>query len=134
MPAPVQVGPSPNGGGPVPSLTEREVRIIRLISQGFTYRQIGNRIGLGEDSVKPAVSRLLRKLGAENSAHAVLLACRAGVVDGRPRSGPERHGDPAGFRRHERRGEEPCEYCREGRRAYQREWTRARRSASVNST
>ena len=89
MSAPVHVGPSPVGGGPVPSLNKRELLIIRMISQGCTYRQIGNRIGLGEDSVKPAVSRLLRKMCADNSAHAVHLAHGYGLLGAEPPYLPE---------------------------------------------
>lgn len=81
--APVQVGP-PNAGGPRPSLTERELLIIGLISQGCTYRQIGQHIGLAEDSVRPAVKRLLRKLKADSSAHAVHLAHTYGLLSPRP--------------------------------------------------
>ncbi|MFD4912807.1 hypothetical protein ACFWNR_06245 [Streptomyces virginiae] len=59
----------------------------------------------------------MEKLDAENAAHAVFLACRAGLLDGRP----QRHGDHAGYAAHKYRGEDPkdCRHgCWEGEQAY----------------
>lgn len=116
MGAPAQVGPPPTGGGPVPSLTERELLVLALVAQGFTHRQIGAQLVVTEKGVTPTVNRAIRKLGAINAPHAVFLACQYGLLDGRP----QRHGDHAGFRAHERRGEDPwaCTACAAGERAY----------------
>jgi hypothetical protein len=54
----------------------------------------------------------------------VFLAVQAGLLDPR-----RRHGDHAGFAAHRYRGEEPCEACWEGERAYRRERRAARRAA-----
>lgn len=139
MTAPVLVGPSSSSGGPTSMrsrrigsygdpLTDRQVTVLRLASEGFTQRQIAHQIGIAEKSVSYLVSEVLVRLGAENITHAVLLGCRAGILDGRP----QRHGDHAGFAAHERRGEDPwaCTSCAEGERAYRRALRAARRAAA----
>ena len=82
MSAPVQVGPSPVGGGPVPSLTQHEMSVLQGVADGETYAQIGQRIYLTEKSVSNVATRVMRKLGARTMPHAVWLACRAGLLDG----------------------------------------------------
>ena len=131
------VGPSPSGGGPASirarrmgsfgdPLTDRQATVLRLASEGLTHRQIARQLRIRDKSVSYLVSEVLIRLGAENITHAVLLGCRAGLLDGRP----QRHGDHAGFAAHERRGEDPwaCESCAEGERAYRRERRAARKA------
>ncbi|UNZ20593.1 helix-turn-helix transcriptional regulator [Streptomyces sp. 891-h] len=108
-----------------PVLSERELEVLRRMSEGASYRLLGRELGVDESTVRSHGSHALRKLGAHTIAHAVLLACRAGLLDGRPR----RHGDHAGFAAHMYRGEEPCEACREGDREYRRR-LKARRKAA----
>ncbi|MEU5322946.1 helix-turn-helix transcriptional regulator [Streptomyces sp. NPDC021056] len=107
-------------------LTERQATVLRLASEGLTHRQVAHRMGIEEKSVSYLVSAVLVRLGADNMTHAVLLGCRAGILDGRP----QRHGDHAGFAAHERRGEDPwaCESCAEGERAYRRDRRAARKT------
>lgn len=118
MSAPVLVGPSPSGGGPVPSLTPRQGEVLRLASNGRSYFEIGRAMGIAEKTVSSFMTQIFQRLGARNLPHAVLLGCQAGLLDGRP----QRHGDHAGFAAHERRGEDPwgCTACAEGERAYRR--------------
>lgn len=126
MSAPVQVGPSPSGGGPDPSLTVNELTVLERAANGDTYAAIGHDLGYAEKSVARLALRAARKLGANNITHAVYLAVRAGVLDP-----TRRHGDHAGFAAHRYRGEEPCEACWEGERAYRRERRAARKLNSV---
>jgi DNA-binding CsgD family transcriptional regulator len=97
-----------------PLLTGNELAVLRGASEGDTYAVIGRSIHATEKSVGNIAMRVVRKLGAANITHAVLLACHAGILDGRP----QRHGDHAGYAAHWYRGEEPCEACRAGERAY----------------
>ena len=64
------------------SLTEQERRILELISEGLTNRQIGERMFLAEKTVKNYVSNVLSKLGmsrrTEAAAYAARLAERKG--------------------------------------------------------
>ena len=54
------------------SLTDQEHRILDLIAEGLTNRQIGNRLGLAEKTVKNYVSSLLAKIGMRSRTQAAL--------------------------------------------------------------
>ena len=56
------------------SLTEQERSVLRLIGEGLTNRQIGERMGLAEKTVKNYTSHLLAKLGLERRTQAAILA------------------------------------------------------------
>jgi len=55
-------------------LTEQERKILDLIAEGLTNRQIGERMGLAEKTVKNYTSHLLAKLGLERRTQAAILA------------------------------------------------------------
>jgi two-component system, NarL family, response regulator DevR len=58
------------------SLTEQEKRILELIGEGMTNRQIGEAMFLAEKTVKNYVSALLSKLGLERRTQAAVFATR----------------------------------------------------------
>ena len=53
-----------------------ERRILGLIGEGLTNRQIGERMFLAEKTVKNYVSSILSKLGLERRTQAAVLASR----------------------------------------------------------
>lgn len=55
-----------------PELTLRERQVLDLITEGLTNRQIGERLGLAEKTVKNYVSGLLAKLGMERRTQAAI--------------------------------------------------------------
>ena len=55
-------------------LTEQERKLLDLIAEGLTNRQIGERMFLAEKTVKNYVSHLLAKLGLERRTQAAVLA------------------------------------------------------------
>jgi two-component system response regulator DevR len=57
-------------------LTEQERRILDLIAEGLTNRQIAQRIFLAEKTVKNYVSNMLAKLGMERRTEAAVFAAR----------------------------------------------------------
>jgi two-component system response regulator DevR len=57
-------------------LTEQERKILELIAEGMTNRQIAERIHLAEKTVKNYVSNLLAKLGMERRTQAAVFAAR----------------------------------------------------------
>jgi two-component system response regulator DevR len=57
-------------------LTEQERKILLLIAEGLTNRQIGERLFLAEKTVKNYVSSLLSKLGMERRTQAAVFASR----------------------------------------------------------
>ena len=65
---------------PARDLTDRELDVLGGISNGLTYRSIGERLGLSEDSAKRAAHSLFTKLHARDRAHAVAIAFRAGLL------------------------------------------------------
>ena len=64
------------GGKP----TERELQILRGMSEGHSNGEIGRELFLSEDTVKTHARRLFQKLGARDRAHAVALGMRSGLV------------------------------------------------------
>ena len=66
---------------PLHELTEQERRILELIGEGLTNRQIGERMFLAEKTVKNYVSNVLAKLGMERRTQAAAFVARLG--DGR---------------------------------------------------
>jgi DNA-binding NarL/FixJ family response regulator len=57
-------------------LTDQERRILDLIAEGLTNRQIAERIHLAEKTVKNYVSNLLAKLGMERRTQAAVYGAR----------------------------------------------------------
>jgi DNA-binding CsgD family transcriptional regulator len=96
------------------TLTTLEQGTLELVANGLTFEQIGRQVGISAHAAELRMWRAKQKLGGTTTPHAILLACRAGLLDGRPR----RHGDHAGYMAHRRRGEDPCEACRDGERAH----------------
>ena len=58
------------------SLTEQELKLLALIAEGLTNRQIGERMYLAEKTVKNYVSSILAKLGLERRTQAAVLASK----------------------------------------------------------
>jgi two-component system, NarL family, response regulator DevR len=70
------------GGDRLAGLTERERTVLRLIGEGLTNRQIADRMGLAEKTVKNYTSHLLAKLGLERRTQAAILATELRGPDG----------------------------------------------------
>jgi two-component system, NarL family, response regulator DevR len=60
----------------VARLTDQERKILDLIAEGMTNRQIAERLFLAEKTVKNYVSNLLSKLGMERRTEAAVFAAR----------------------------------------------------------
>lgn len=69
------------------ALTEQERRILDLIGEGNTNRQIGEKLFLAEKTVKNYVSNLLAKLGMSRRTEAAVYAAR--MAERRRREGRE---------------------------------------------
>jgi DNA-binding CsgD family transcriptional regulator len=64
------------GEDPAAALTAQEKRVLELIGQGLTNRQIAERMCLAEKTAKNYVSSLLAKLGMHRRAEAAAFAVR----------------------------------------------------------
>jgi len=66
-------------------LTPKEQQVLGLVAEGLTNRQIAERLGVAEKTVKNYVSTLLAKLGVESRTQAAVMAARRPTsVDTRP--------------------------------------------------
>jgi len=70
----------------VAPLTYRETQILKYIAEGNTNKQIANILGSSEQTIKTHVSAILRKLNANDRAHAVALAMRNGWISAEEKS------------------------------------------------
>ena len=71
--------PADNGYGNE-AMTTREVEIIRLMTGGYSNREIAGALCLSEGTVKNHVSNILAKLGVRDRTRAVLKAIEKGIV------------------------------------------------------
>lgn len=65
-------------------LTPREIEILRLLSSGFSNREIAESLFLAEGTVKNHISTLLGKLGVKDRTRAVLRALHLGILSAGP--------------------------------------------------
>ncbi len=63
-----------------PEITPRELEILALVAQGNANKVIAAQLGIGEDTVKQHVSRILAKLKVQDRAQATAEAIRRGLV------------------------------------------------------
>lgn len=66
---------------PAPStLTTRETEVLRLVAEGLSNRAIGERLFVGEATVKTHLLRTFEKLGVNDRTRAVTLAMERGLI------------------------------------------------------
>ena len=63
-----------------PALNEKQAEILRLISDGFSNREIAGRIHLSENTVKSHLQEIFSKLGVRNRVEAAVTALRKGLI------------------------------------------------------
>jgi DNA-binding NarL/FixJ family response regulator len=64
----------------VKELTQREREVLRLLSEGLTNEQIGQRLYLSGETVRTHVRKAMNKLNASNRVEAVANAMRLGLI------------------------------------------------------
>ena len=64
----------------VGELSGRERDILRLVADGHTNKEIGDKVDLSALTVKSHLARIARKLGTGDRAHMVALGIRSGVI------------------------------------------------------
>ena len=65
----------------VPTLSARELDVLRLVAEGVTNRGIAKRLFISEGTVKTHLVHAFAKLGAESRTAAVAAARRHGLLD-----------------------------------------------------
>lgn len=64
-----------------PELTDRELEILQLITQGMSNLEIGTALHITENTVKSNVNRILSKLGAKDRTQATIIALKRGIAN-----------------------------------------------------
>ena len=72
-------------------LTKRETEILTYVAEGNSNKEIAHILSISEQTIKNHVSAILRKLNANDRAHAVALALHSGWIspEAKPRRLPE---------------------------------------------
>ena len=63
-------------------LTDRERQVLRLVAEGLTNAEIGERLFITTGTAKVHVARLLYKLDARDRVQLVIIAHRTGLAPG----------------------------------------------------
>lgn len=68
-------------GDAVEPLTEREIQILQLVTEGLSNPEIGERLYLSDQTVKKQLSTVMQKLHINNRVQAAVYAVRKGLVE-----------------------------------------------------
>jgi DNA-binding NarL/FixJ family response regulator len=74
--------PAPRESLPIERLTDREIEVVRLMSGGYSNKEIAHALRTAEGTIKNHVSSILAKLGVRDRTRAVLKALEAGLLHG----------------------------------------------------
>jgi DNA-binding NarL/FixJ family response regulator len=70
----------PAGSAPYGGLSRREVEIAKLVAEGLTNKEIGQRLFISERTVDNHVQHVLNKLGFNSRAQVAAWAATAGLL------------------------------------------------------
>jgi len=73
----------PTGAADQRPLSSREAEVLTLASQGYSNREIGERLFISPATVKTHMEHILAKLDATTRTQAVLIAHQSGLLSGR---------------------------------------------------
>ena len=62
-------------------LTPREIDVLRLLAEGLANRDIANRLGISEHTIKFHIRSVMAKLGAATRTEAVTRGFRTGLIE-----------------------------------------------------
>jgi len=71
-------------------LTTREAEVLRLLSRGYTYSEVGDRLGISMHTVTSHIKNSYRKLAVHSGAAAVTRAAELGFLRPGEGNGPAR--------------------------------------------
>jgi DNA-binding NarL/FixJ family response regulator len=63
------------------SLSAAEVRVLRLIAEGHSNKEIAVLLSMTEDAVKGQVRSILSKFGASDRTHAAMIGLKRGIIE-----------------------------------------------------
>ena len=62
-------------------LTPAEVRVLRLVAEGYANKEIAAQLALSEETVKGQVRNILSKLGTNDRTHAAMIGVKRGIIE-----------------------------------------------------
>jgi len=65
---------------PHEDLTPREIEVLAMLAEGLGNRQLADRLGVSDHTIKFHISSILDKLGASTRTEAVTLGLRMGLI------------------------------------------------------
>lgn len=63
------------------TLSEREIEVLRLVSDGNANKEVAAQLSITEETVKGHVKNILAKLSANDRTHAVTIAIKRGIIE-----------------------------------------------------
>ena len=63
------------------TLSPTEVRVLRLIANGNSNKEIAAKLSATEDTIKGQVRSILSKLNANDRAHAAMIGVKRGIIE-----------------------------------------------------
>jgi DNA-binding NarL/FixJ family response regulator len=63
------------------ALTPAEIRVLRLIADGYANKEIGARLSISEETIKSQVRSILSKLNANDRTHAAMIGLKRGIIE-----------------------------------------------------
>jgi DNA-binding NarL/FixJ family response regulator len=67
------------GKGQPNALTERQTQVLRLVAQGLTYREVGERLALSERTVRFHMTEIISRLHLQNRNQVLAYAGKLGL-------------------------------------------------------
>jgi DNA-binding NarL/FixJ family response regulator len=66
--------------GTARAVSHRELRVLRLLADGYSTAEIAGELAYSESTIKSAIHELTSRLELRNRSHAVAFAVRAGLI------------------------------------------------------
>jgi DNA-binding NarL/FixJ family response regulator len=63
------------------TLSPAEIRVLRLIAEGYANKEIGAQLAISEETIKSQVRSILSKLNANDRTHAAIIGLRRGIIE-----------------------------------------------------
>lgn len=70
----------PTGDDSRPSLSEREIDVLKLVAQGYVNKEIATKLGIGAATVSTHIKNLYRKLAVHTRVQVVKVAQERGLL------------------------------------------------------
>lgn len=62
------------------ALTPTEIRVLQLIAEGNSNKEIASQLSVTEETIKGQVRNILAKLGANDRTHAAMIGVKRGII------------------------------------------------------